>query len=114
MALPLAMAFAISSGVEPQAGLYTAVVAGFLGWFMGGFQLMDASWVMMTHRWLGTSTVLWAALVLVPSELSRRPDRPGIRIWFRVALLVVAGLVSVTGFFGGAVVFGLDHYTWPR
>jgi hypothetical protein len=33
---------------------------------------------------------------------------------FRVALLVVAGLVSITGFFGGAVVFGLDHYTWPR
>src|SRR6476620_1443391 len=30
VALPLAMAFAISSGVPPQAGLYTAVVAGFL------------------------------------------------------------------------------------
>ena len=28
VALPLAMAFAISSGVPPQAGLYTAVVAG--------------------------------------------------------------------------------------
>jgi SulP family sulfate permease len=30
VALPLAMAFGISSGVTPQAGLYTAVVAGFL------------------------------------------------------------------------------------
>ena len=30
VALPLAMAFAISSGVPPQAGLYCAVVAGFL------------------------------------------------------------------------------------
>jgi hypothetical protein len=29
-------------------------------------------------------------------------------------LLVLAALVSVTGFFGGAVVFGIDHYTWPR
>lgn len=30
VALPLAMAFGISSGVTPQAGIYTAVVAGFL------------------------------------------------------------------------------------
>ena len=30
VALPLAMAFGIASGVTPQAGLYTAVVAGFL------------------------------------------------------------------------------------
>ena len=30
VALPLAMAFGISSGVTPQSGLYTAVVAGFL------------------------------------------------------------------------------------
>jgi SulP family sulfate permease len=30
VALPLAMAFAISSGLSPQAGIYTAVVAGFL------------------------------------------------------------------------------------
>src|SRR6202035_3057370 len=30
VALPLAMAFAIASGVAPQAGLYCAIVAGFL------------------------------------------------------------------------------------
>jgi sulfate permease, SulP family len=36
VALPLAMAFAISSGVEPQAGLYCAVVAGFLISALGG------------------------------------------------------------------------------
>ena len=28
VALPLAMAFAISSGVAPQAGIYCAIVAG--------------------------------------------------------------------------------------
>jgi sulfate permease, SulP family len=36
VALPLAMAFAIASGVTPEAGLYTAVVAGFLISALGG------------------------------------------------------------------------------
>ncbi len=36
VALPLAMAFAIASGVTPQAGLYCAIVAGFLISFLGG------------------------------------------------------------------------------
>jgi sulfate permease, SulP family len=36
VALPLAMAFAISSGVSPQAGIYTAIVAGFLISALGG------------------------------------------------------------------------------
>src|ERR1700681_3076055 len=36
VALPLAMAFAISSGVQPQAGLYCAVIAGFLISALGG------------------------------------------------------------------------------
>ncbi|MHB0949881.1 MAG: SulP family inorganic anion transporter, partial [Gemmatimonadaceae bacterium] len=36
VALPLAIAFAIASGVTPQAGLYTAIVAGFLVSALGG------------------------------------------------------------------------------
>ena len=36
VALPLAMAFAIASGVSPEAGLYTAVVAGFVISALGG------------------------------------------------------------------------------
>jgi sulfate permease, SulP family len=36
VALPLAMAFAIASGVPPQAGLYCAVVTGFLISALGG------------------------------------------------------------------------------
>jgi uncharacterized membrane protein len=95
-------------------GTLTAVVAGVLGWFLAGFHLTDDSWVLTTHRWLGTSTVVCAGTVLVLCELSLRPDRRRTRMCFRVALFVVAALVSVTGFFGGAVVYGLDHYNWPR
>jgi SulP family sulfate permease len=36
VALPLAMAFAIGSGVPPERGLYTAIVAGFIISFLGG------------------------------------------------------------------------------
>jgi SulP family sulfate permease len=36
VALPLAMAFGIASGVTPQAGIYTAIVAGFLISALGG------------------------------------------------------------------------------
>ncbi|HWA83545.1 MAG TPA: solute carrier family 23 protein, partial [Fimbriimonadaceae bacterium] len=36
VALPLAMAFAISSGVSPQSGIYCAIVAGFLVSALGG------------------------------------------------------------------------------
>ena len=36
VALPLAIAFAIASGVKPEQGLYTAIIAGFLISLLGG------------------------------------------------------------------------------
>ena len=36
VALPLAMAFAIASGLTPQAGIYCAIVTGFLISALGG------------------------------------------------------------------------------
>ena len=36
VALPLAIAFAIASGVKPEQGLYTAVLAGFVAALLGG------------------------------------------------------------------------------
>ena len=36
VALPLAMAFAIASGVTPEAGIYTSIIAGFLIAVLGG------------------------------------------------------------------------------
>ena len=39
VALPLALAFAIASGVKPEQGLITAIVAGFLISALGGSQV---------------------------------------------------------------------------
>ena len=36
VALPLAMAFAIASGLKPEAGIFTAIIAGFLVSSLGG------------------------------------------------------------------------------
>ena len=36
VALPLAIAFGIASGVSPEKGLYTAIIAGFIISFLGG------------------------------------------------------------------------------
>ena len=39
VALPLAMAFGIASGVTPQAGIYTAIIGGFLVSLLGGSKI---------------------------------------------------------------------------
>jgi hypothetical protein len=55
-----------------------------------------------------------AGLVLALCEVNRRPNRLGIRMAYRLALMAVAVLALATGFFGGAVVYGFDHYRWPQ
>lgn len=42
IALPLSIALAIASGVGPEAGIYTAIVAGFLVAFFGGSRVQIA------------------------------------------------------------------------
>jgi len=42
VALPLAMAFAIASGAEPEQGLYTAIVAGLATSLLGGTRVQNS------------------------------------------------------------------------
>ena len=42
IALPLSIALAIASGVEPQCGIYTAIAAGFVVSFLGGSRIQIA------------------------------------------------------------------------
>ena len=41
VALPLAMAFAIASGLKPEAGIFTAIIAGFLISSLGGSRVQS-------------------------------------------------------------------------
>jgi len=94
-------------------GAAGAIVSALLGWFLAGFRWSDPYWVRTTHRWLGTATALWASALLVTTELAERRSRTRWSIGHWVLLLGGAGLVGATGFFGGALVHGLDHYRWP-
>jgi uncharacterized membrane protein len=90
-----------------------AVGAATLGWFNGGFVFLDADWVQATHRWLGTTTAVLALVTLALLWRSvRQPGNTHARTRYRIALFSAAGLVIVTGFFGVALVYGLDHYAW--
>ena len=103
-----------------SAGIFCVVIAGFgalgavtLGWFNGGFVLVDDEWVQTVHRWLGTSTAL---VTLLTVGLLINASKPGgsASAWlrYRVSLFVAAGMVGATGFFGGALVYGINHYAW--
>jgi SulP family sulfate permease len=89
VALPLAMAFAIASGVPPQAGLYTAVVAGFLISALGGSRVQ-----------IGGPT---GAFVVIVAGIVLKFGLPGLALVGMMAgiLLVVMGFTGL----GAAVKF---------
>src|SRR5258708_496063 len=75
VALPLAMAFAIASGVAPERGLYTAIVAGFvisalggsrvqIGGPTGAFVVIVAS-IVAKYGYEGLVTATWMAGILL-------------------------------------------------
>ncbi len=90
-------------------GSLGAVTAAVLGWFFAGFRIADAEWLMTTHRWFGSSA---SALALVVLWLCERAYRKSERQAFRLALFPLAAGVAMTGFFGGALIYGIDHYAW--
>jgi plastocyanin len=105
--------FRFASRVCVWIGAIGAVGAAGLGWCLAGVRLTDPSWLLTTHRWLGTGTALVAVVALVLSEQSSRRNAPRLKAGFWPGLVVAALLVAVTGFFGGAMIYGIDHYEWP-
>ncbi len=104
IALPLAMAFAIASGVGPERGLFTAVVAGLIISLLGGSRVQ-----------IGGPT---GAFVIIVAGILAKHGYPGLVMvmWLAGALLIAMGLARfgamikfipfpvVTGFTSGIAV----------
>ncbi|HEX9841886.1 MAG TPA: SulP family inorganic anion transporter, partial [bacterium] len=81
VAVPLAMAFAIASGLPPERGLYTAVVAGFLISLLSGSRVQ-----------IGGPT---GAFVVIVFGIAARHGYEGLQI----ATLLAAGMLILMGLF---------------
>jgi SulP family sulfate permease len=100
VALPLAMAFGIASGVKPEAGIYTAIVAGFLISALGGSRVQ-----------IGGPT---GAFVVIVAGIIARHGLSGllmITLMAGVLLLLMAwsGLGKAVGFIPRPVTIGFTN-----
>lgn len=100
VALPLAMAFAIASGVSPQAGIYCAIVTGFLISALGGSKTQ-----------IGGPT---GAFVVVVASIIARYGIDGLFTCTMMAgvllvLLGITGMGTAVKFFPRPVVVGFTN-----
>jgi sulfate permease, SulP family len=79
VALPLAMSFAIASGVEPEQGLFTAIIAGLLISMLGGSKVQ-----------IGGPT---GAFVVIVFDIVQRVGYSGLAL----ATLLAGGILVVMG-----------------
>lgn len=89
------------------AGGILAPVAAILGWLDAANA--DPGPLLTVHRWLGTAVgvggsglAIWAA---------RKPDQSR-SSGMIIALAVITGAIVVQGWYGGALVHGIDHMDW--
>src|SRR5436189_3987666 len=100
VALPLAMAFAIASGVPPESGIYCAIVAGFLISALGGSRVQ-----------IGGPT---GAFVVVVSGIVARHGLDGLATitvlaGVMILLLGVTGMGTAVRFIPRPVVIGFTN-----
>jgi uncharacterized membrane protein len=96
-------------------GAATAVITATLGWCDAPFSTYAGASVSVLwwHRWVGTATAIWAVLAATLSELSnRRESSQRVCRWFHLTLVVGALLVSIAGYLGASLIYGLNHFSW--
>lgn len=91
------------------AGGIIAPVAALFGWFNAGFDFATDDAMLGPHRWLGTAVGVGGAALAIWAWRRPEDDRgPGMII----GLAVITAAIAVQGWFGGALVHGIDHMNW--
>jgi SulP family sulfate permease len=98
VALPLAMAFAIASGVTPQAGIFTAVIGGMIISGLGG-----------TKVCIGGPTGAFI-VILYGIYAKYGPENLAICTMMAGGLLLVMGMTGLGGMAGIPVVFWFNGF----
>lgn len=96
-------------------GAVAAVTTATLGWCDAPFLTYGgaSASVLLWHRWFGTGTAVWTVLAATLSEFSnRRGNPPRLCRCFRLTLVVGIVLVSVAGYLGASLIYGLNHFSW--
>lgn len=91
------------------AGGIVGPVAALLGWFDGGFDLATDDMLLQWHRWLGTAIGIGSLGLGIWAW--RRPDANR-GAGMILGLSLITATIVIQGWFGGAMVHGMDHMNW--
>lgn len=96
-------------------GAASAVLTAALGWCGAAYSNYTgvSAPILFWHRWVGTGTAVWAVFTACLSEYAHKEGHP--RRWryvFRVVLLAGIILVSIAGYLGASLIYGIDHFKW--
>ncbi len=102
-------AFAAPVQFMVVAGGIIAPIAAVLGWFDGGFDFATDDMLLQNHRWLGTGIGIGALGLAIWALRKPQQDRS---VGMIVGLAIITAAIVVQGWFGGALVHGMDHMNW--
>lgn len=98
-------------------GALGAIAACAMGWayaqhegYGGGFSFNLADSSIDRHRWLGIVVAVVATMLIPVARSVRREGKTGMRLLWCLGSLLLLGAVSTTGYQGGELTYGEDHY----
>ena len=97
-------------------GAVSAITATVMGWSFasiqgyGGWTKVDFDSEIFWHRWGGVVVTVVSTLLAIVALVAVRRGSPGLHRFWKVGLLVVAGMVGLVGHQGGELTYGQDFY----